>query len=209
MSGKFKPAAWALCILLAAALGCSHQKTKPMLEYMPNMAHSPAVKAQEPGGMFVPAAGTVPRGVEYYPYGAGDTLIAAAELKNPLPPTLEVLKAGRKSFNTLCIVCHGPKGDGHGYIIPKFPQPPSLLTDRVRNWPDGRIFHIITRGQQTMPSYAYQLDPAQRWAVVNYVRVLERAARPTPEDLAQMQTLGIDFSEDQPDTTAPKLWPEK
>lgn len=195
-------------LLMFAAPGCARQKTKPMLEYMPNMAHSPAVKAQEAGGMFVPVAGTVPRGVEYYPYQIGDTL-KAAELRNPLPATLEVLQAGRKSFNTFCIVCHGAKGDGKGYIIPKFPQPPSLLTDRVRNWPDGRIFHIITRGQQTMPSYAHQLEAAQRWAVVHYIRVLERAARPTPEDLAQMQALGLDFSGDEPDTAAPKLWPDR
>jgi mono/diheme cytochrome c family protein len=196
-------------ILLIFMAACSHQKSKPMLEYMPNMAHSPALKAQEYGEMRMPVAGTVPRNVEYYPYQLGDTLKAAAELKNPLPATLEILQAGQKSFNTFCIVCHGPKGDGHGYIIPKFPQPPSLLTDRVRNWPDGRIFHNITRGQQTMPSYAYQLDPAQRWAVVNYVRVLERAAKPTPEDLAQMKALGIDFSADEPDTSASKLWPER
>lgn len=190
------------------ALGCSRQKSKPMLEYMPNMAHSPAVKAQE-RPMFLPALGTVPRDWEAYPYGVGDTLKAAAELVNPLPATLDILQAGRKSFNTLCIVCHGAKGDGRGYIIPKFPQPPSLLTDRVRDWPDGRIFHVISRGQQTMPSYAFQLDPAQRWAVVNYVRVLERAARPTAVDLALMKKLGVDFSEDEPDTSAAKLWPER
>jgi mono/diheme cytochrome c family protein len=198
-----------LGLLVLAVSGCSRQKSKPMLEYMPNMAHSPAVKAQEEGGMFVPVAGTVPRGVEYYPYAVGDTLKAAAELKNPLDATLEVLQAGRKSYNTLCIVCHGAKGDGKGYIIPKFPQPPSLLTDRVGNFSDGRIFHIITRGQQTMPSYAHQLDPAQRWAVVNYVRVLQRAARPTAADLALLKKLGADFSEDEPDTSAPKLWPDR
>jgi len=195
-------------IALFFVLACSREKSKPMLEYMPNMAHSPAVKAQE-RKMFLPVSGTVPRDWEAYPYGIGDTLKAAAELKNPLPATLEILRAGQKSFNTFCIVCHGAKGDGRGYIIPKFPQPPSLLTDRVRNWPDGRIFHNITRGQQTMPSYAYQLDPAQRWAVVNYVRVLQRAARPTAQDLAQMKALGIDFSGDEPDTSAAKEWPER
>jgi len=206
MSKKFRAAVLLGLLLLTA--GCSRQKSKPMLEYMPNMAHSPAVKAQE-RPMFLPAVGTVPRDWEAYPYGPGDTLKAAAELSNPLPPTLEVLEAGRKSFNTFCIVCHGPRGDGRGYIIPKFPQPPSLLTDRVRNWPDGRIFHVISRGQQTMPDYAFQLEAAQRWAVVNYVRVLQRAARPTAVDLALMKRLGIDFSEDEPDTSAPRLWPER
>ncbi|HEU4436254.1 MAG TPA: cytochrome c [candidate division Zixibacteria bacterium] len=200
---------WILAaVLLLTVFGCSRQKSKPMLEYMPNMAHSPAVKAQE-RAMFLPVAGTVPRGWEAYPYGVGDTLKAAAELTNPLPMTQDVLEAGRKSFNTFCIVCHGAKGDGKGYIVPKFPQPPSLLTERVGNWPDGRIFHVISRGQQTMPSYAFQLDPAQRWAVVNYVRVLQRAARPTAADLDLMKKLGVDFSEDEPDTSAPREWPER
>ncbi|HXF48412.1 MAG TPA: cytochrome c [Verrucomicrobiae bacterium] len=195
-------------IVVIAVVGCSRQKSKPMLEYMPNMAHSPAVKAQE-RQMFLPVSGTVPRDWEAYPYEIGDTLKVAAELTNPLPMTQDVLEAGRKSFNTFCIVCHGAKGDGKGYIVPKFPQPPSLLTERVANWPDGRIFHVISRGQQTMPSYAFQLDPAQRWAVVHYVRVLQRAARPTPADLELMKKLGVDFSEDEPDTAAPKVWPER
>jgi len=206
MSGGFKKAFVVGFLLLVS--GCWRQKSKPMLEYMPDMAHSPAVKAQE-RPMFLPAAGTVPRDWETYPYAPGDTLKAAAELVNPLPMTLDVLEAGRKSYNTFCVVCHGARGDGHGYIVPKFPQPPSLLTDRVRNWPDGRIFHVTSRGQQTMPSYAFQLDPAQRWAVVNYVRVLERAARPTVQDLELMKRLGVDFSEDEPDTSAPRLWPER
>ncbi len=206
MYGGFKKAFVVGFLLLIS--GCGRQKSKPMLEYMPDMAHSPAVKAQE-RPMFLPAAGTVPRGWESYPYRVEDSLKAAAELVNSLPPSLDVLEAGRKSYNTFCIVCHGAKGDGHGYIVPKFPQPPSLLTDRVRNWPDGRIFHVISRGQQTMPSYAFQLDPAQRWAVVNYVRVLERAARPTVQDLELMKRLGLDFSEDEPDTSAPRLWPER
>lgn len=206
MSSGFKSACVVGFSLLA--FGCSRQKPKPMLEYMPNMAHSPAVKAQE-RPMFLPVSGTVPRDWERYPYGVGDTLKAAAELVNPLSPTLDILQAGQKSFNTFCIVCHGAKGDGRGYIIPKFPQPPSLLTDRVRDWPDGRIFHVISRGQQTMPDYSFQLDPAQRWAVVNYVRVLQRAARPTAVDFALMKKLGIDFSEDEPDTSTPNLWPER
>lgn len=205
-------AGYRVAIFVALALftgACSRQKAQPMLEFMPNMAHSPAVKAQKTGGMFLPVAGTVPRGWEPYPYRMEDSVKAGADLTNPLPMTLEVLQAGRKSFNTLCIVCHGAKGDGHGYIVPKFPQPPSLLTGRVRRMPDGWIFNIVTLGRQTMPSYAFQLDPAQRWAVIHYLRVLERAARPTPQDLDLMKKLGVDFSEDEPDTSTPKPWPEK
>jgi mono/diheme cytochrome c family protein len=85
---------------------------------------------------------------------------------------------------TYCVVCHGPKGDGQGYIVPKFPMPPSLYSPKVTNWPDGRIYHVITHGQNLMPSYASQILPEDRWAVIHYVRALERAANPLPQDLA-------------------------
>jgi mono/diheme cytochrome c family protein len=77
-----------------------------------------------------------------------------------------------------CVVCHGPEGDGQGYIVPIYPMPPSLHSLKVRNWPDGRIFHVITRGQNLMPSYATQILPEDRWAVIHYVRALERSHLP-------------------------------
>jgi mono/diheme cytochrome c family protein len=176
--------------LPALLLGCSHRKESPALEYMPNMAYSAAIKAQNedpmrPGysAMRAPVPGTVPRGFTPYRYAVGDSLLAQRELVNPLPRTADVLGRGQRVFNTYCIVCHGPKGDGQGYIVPKFPMPPSLLSEKVSTWPDGRIFHVVTRGQNLMPSYASQILPEDRWAVIHYVRALERAAHPTPQDL--------------------------
>ena len=70
-------------------------------------------------------------------------------------------------------------GQGDGYIVPKFPRPPTLQSDKVRNWPDGNIYHVITMGQNLMPSYASQILPADRWAVIHYVRALQRSQHPT------------------------------
>jgi len=182
----------ALAALLAAAslCGCSHRKTKPAFEYMANMAYSASIKAQNedpmhPGmsAMRPPVPGTVPRGFTPYRYAVGDSLLAQRELVNPLPRTAEVLGRGQRVFMTYCVVCHGPKGDGQGYIVPKFPMPPSLLSPKVTGWPDGRIFHTVTRGQNLMPSYASQILPEDRWAVILYVRALERAAHPGAQDL--------------------------
>jgi mono/diheme cytochrome c family protein len=69
-------------------------------------------------------------------------------------------------------------------------MPPSLLSEKVRAWPDSRIFHIITRGQNLMPSYASQILPEDRWAAVHYVRALQRAAHPTAADLAAAGVAG-------------------
>jgi mono/diheme cytochrome c family protein len=132
--------------------------------------------------MRMPVAGTVPRGFQPYAY-AKDPEAAGRELRNPLPRTEEVLKRGQAMFNTYCIVCHGPNGMGDGLIVPKFPRPPSLQSDKVRNWPDGRIFHTVTMGQNLMPSYASQVASADRWAIIHYVRALQRSQHPTSEDL--------------------------
>ena len=72
---------------------------------------------------------------------------------------------------------------GDGSIVPKFPRPPSLQSDKVRQWADGRIFHTITIGQNLMPSYATQISAGDRWAIIHYVRALQRAKHPTAEDL--------------------------
>ena len=188
--GLFAPSLLAL-LSLVLGTGCS-TKTKPTLEYMPDMAYGPRIGAQRedplnPGepAMRSPVPGTVPRDYTPYRYAQADTAQASAELSNPLPRTADVLGRGERVYMTYCVVCHGPKGDGQGYIVPKFPMPPSLYSDKVRNWPDGRIFHVITRGQNLMPSYASQILPEDRWAVIHYVRAIQRAAHPNAQDLTK------------------------
>lgn len=173
-----------------AAAGCVHQKDKPAIEYMPNMAYSDRVNAQaedplrpDQSVMREPVPGTFPRDYTPYRFAQGDTAEAAVQMVNPLTPTPEVLARGQKLYMTFCVVCHGPTGDGQGYIVPKFPQPPQLFSPRAVGWSDGRIFHMITRGLNLMPSYAAQILPEDRWAIVYYVRALQRAAHPTPADL--------------------------
>jgi mono/diheme cytochrome c family protein len=177
-------------VVAVAASGCG-RKQKPALEYMPDMAYGPTVHAQNedlmnPGytSMRMPVEGTVPRGFTPYRYAVEESLVAQRELVNPLPRSTDVLGRGQRVYMTYCVVCHGEKGDGQGYIVPKFPMPPSLLSAKVSGWPDGRIFHIVTRGQNLMPNYASQILPEDRWAVIHYVRALQRAGNPTAQDLA-------------------------
>ncbi|MCI0530874.1 MAG: cytochrome c [candidate division Zixibacteria bacterium] len=208
----------AALFLFMAALSCSKTKSSTELEYMPDMARTPAVKAQQVRtddsaytSLRLPPAGTIPLDYDPYPYDRVDTVGPAMNLVNPLPTNMEVLETGRKYFNNYCIVCHGPTGDGKGYIVPRFPEPPSLLTEKIMNWEDGRIFHMITAGRGNMPAYAAQLQPMQRWAIVHYVRALIRAAHPTPQDLTYMKENNLEllFYKDRPDTVSQKLWPAK
>lgn len=171
----------ALSVLAAlGSSGCRHEL--PNVIYMPDMVYSPAIKAQQAEGVRLPVPGTVSRDFNPYPY-AKDAEAAGRELKNPLKAVKSVLNRGQHVYNTYCIVCHGKAGEGDGSIIPKFPRPPSLQSDKVRNYSDGRLYHVMTVGQNLMPSYASQISPEDRWATTHYLRVLQRSKHPTPEDL--------------------------
>lgn len=185
MSGTFWSAA-RFCILsfFFFCIACDGHN-KPTYEYMPNMMDSRSVKAQE-APMRTPVAGTIPQGFAPYPYKLGEGSIAAVNLKNPFPKTKENLLKGQKAFSTYCIVCHGERGLGDGTIVPKFPRPPSLTSEKIMQWADGEIFHTMMVGQNLMPSYATQMSPQDRWAIVNYIRVLQRANNPREEDLKKL-----------------------
>jgi mono/diheme cytochrome c family protein len=149
-----------------------------------SMHNSPAIEDQEKG-MLQPPPGTVPTDSRPYPFAPNEAARAEA-LTNPIPPTTASLQYGQLQYETTCIVCHGADGKGHGYVVPPFPQPPDLTAQRVRSWPDGRIYHVIVNGQGRMWSYKNQLSEMERWAVINYIRALQRAAYPEPEDLERV-----------------------
>lgn len=174
--------------LIAALVlvGCGAEGNNRAREYMPDMARGPAYKAFAPNGatrdhmtLQQPVPGTIARG--YYPvhYGPGEqeAIRAGRELKNPYTPTARTLEEGKALFETYCAVCHGAQGRGDGPIAGKIPPPPSYVSDRVLQFPEGRIFHVITRGSGKMPSYAAQLSADERWKVVTYVHNVLQAQR--------------------------------
>ncbi|HLP16440.1 MAG TPA: quinol:electron acceptor oxidoreductase subunit ActD [Bacteroidota bacterium] len=118
--------------------------------------------------------GTVARGFMPYPYH-GNPDAAGKNLVNPLPASKGVIEIGRTKFLTFCSPCHGNFARGDSRLRGQFPNPPTLHSDKVRNWPDGNIYHVITEGQNIMPSYASQITRDERWAIVHYVRTLQRA----------------------------------
>lgn len=122
----------------------------------------------------VPPEGTVPR--NYQPYKLEQTEIGlSASLKNPVEKTEAVLERGKKQYEIYCAVCHGYTGKGDGPVVPPFPAPPTLVAPyaATRFQPDGMIFHMITVGRGAMKAYAAQIEPADRWAIVHYVRLLQ------------------------------------
>ncbi|RME15196.1 MAG: cytochrome c [Bdellovibrio sp.] len=166
-------------------LGCNAGKDKTNIELVQGMMDQESIKAQDwdpknphSRTMRTPPAGTVPRGYTPYKYKKYEADLAEKNLKNPLAGvfTPQVLKEGHKYFQIYCALCHGAQGKGDGQIAAYMPlKPPPLISERVKNFKDGRIFHIITMGKGVMGSYANQIiSPKSRWAVVNYIRTLQR-----------------------------------
>ena len=92
----------------------------------------------------------------------------------PFPITAEVLDRGETNYNVFCAVCHDRVGTGEGMVVRRgYRKPPSYHTDRLRKAPAGYFFDVITNGFGAMPDYAAQIAPADRWAVVAYVRALQ------------------------------------
>ncbi len=137
-------------------------------------------------GMRLPVEGTVARGFIPYPYIG----VANPEevLANPYLPTKENIELGQRKFLTYCSPCHGNFGDGDSRLNGQFPNPPTLHSNRARDFSDGLIYHIMTNGQNIMPSYASQITREERWAIVNYIRVLQRAKNANDSDLALIKT---------------------
>lgn len=97
----------------------------------------------------------------------------------PMPVTKELVERGRERYNIYCIVCHGPVGNGDGMVVRRgFPKPPTYHDDRLRNAPVGHFFDVMTNGWGKMSSYAYQIQPADRWAIVAYIRALQVSQSP-------------------------------
>ena len=105
----------------------------------------------------------------------------------PVPVTKELVDRGQDRFDIYCIVCHGPTGNGDGMVVRRgFPQPPTYHDDRLRNAPVGHFFDVITNGWGKMNSYAAQVAPADRWAIIAYIRALQISQNP---EMVQKMTL--------------------
>jgi mono/diheme cytochrome c family protein len=152
-----------------------------------DMIDQPKLKPQRkdifgtrPTGLMEPQPGTVAVGEAPYPYAQNQADLAGAELVNPLQPTPDVVAHGRFVYEHVCITCHGPRGAGDGNVTALFPKPPSLMTQKVRDWPDGQLFHRPMRGQNSMPSHARQVDARDAWSVILYIREMQKTEPVAP-----------------------------
>jgi mono/diheme cytochrome c family protein len=205
------------CALLVSILGFrgttfTHPPADVFPEWLfPGMKYQPKLRPQAASAFFadgradrMPPAHTVMRGMladDDHMYRGKD---ANGQFANGFPKDVTVdanlLNLGQTKFTTYCSPCHGLNGAGDGmvakYGMGSLAANGNYHTDRIRNMPDGQIFDTITNGSASKVMFPYgdKLNPHERWAVVAYVRALQRAQQGTVADVtdaAAKQTLGI------------------
>jgi mono/diheme cytochrome c family protein len=131
---------------------------------------------------------------------AAATLLAWLPYTDTFPMTIDkaVLERGKERFNIFCAVCHDAAGTGQGMIPSRgFTHPPNFHTDdarglrlkgikmSLREAPVGYFFQVITQGYGAMPRYALQVPPADRWAIIAYIRALQFSQHATLADVPE------------------------
>ena len=108
------------------------------------------------------------------------------------PVTLALLQRGQDRFRIYCTPCHSELGDGNGMIVQRgFPPPPSYHIARLRAAPVQHFYDVITNGWGAMYSFAYRVQPADRWAIAAYIRALQRSQNAAVADLSPSQKAAL------------------
>jgi hypothetical protein len=102
----------------------------------------------------------------------------------PFPVTMQVLERGQERYNVYCTPCHSRVGNGIGMIVQRgYAKAGSFHSARLESAPLGHFFHVITNGYGAMPDYAAQVAPADRWAIVAYIKALQLSQKATQADV--------------------------
>lgn len=110
----------------------------------------------------------------------------------PASANMAMIERGEQRFNIYCTPCHGRSGDGAGMIVQRgFPRPPSFHSPHLRTAKASHFYDVITNGHGAMYGYADRVSPADRWAVIAYIRALQRSQDAkrdelSPRDLAAL-----------------------
>jgi len=162
----------AACLSMVMA-GCSKDPNDTKLQYLPDMADTPIVKAQRE--FLAPPEGSVAVNAILYPATADES---EKSLQNPYTHFGEnKSEQGKKLFGIYCVPCHGEAGKGDGTVAAKFQVPPDITSDVYAKRGDGYFFHVITFGIRNMPSYGYAISANERWQIIMYLRDLQKVAK--------------------------------
>lgn len=206
-----KPMNFKLNLLLAAIvlpvvlMSCRGQTSeKPPVHLNRNMDEQKRFDPQEKNEFFAdnramrqPVEGTIARGNlkdnSVYYQGINDDSSFVDDI--PVDVTKAFLYRGQDRYNIYCQPCHGGTGDGQGIIMVNnygFVPAPTFHQDRLREEADGYLYSVIANGIRTMPPYGHQVAVEDRWAIVAYIRALQRSQY-VPED--EMENYDVNLAE--------------
>jgi mono/diheme cytochrome c family protein len=180
------PLGFVLIASVVALGGCARGCTssRPPIHLNPSMDDQPKVRAQSASTFFYdgasmrpPVPGTIPIGglKEDEPFFTGKSADGQFVATIPVPVDEAGLERGRQRYAIYCQPCHDPRGDGKGILFQRGSVPTaSFHQETILKYPDGQIFDVITNGKGLMAGYRWPIPPADRWAIVAYVRELER-----------------------------------
>ncbi len=123
-----------------------------------------------------PVANTVKRsanGLLPYRIHKDSVEYAGRVLVNPMDSTAEIIAEGKALYSVYCTTCHGETGQGDGLVGKVFLGVPAYNLGRVKELPEGQVFHTITYGRGRMMSHASQVSVDERWKITRYVQVLQ------------------------------------
>lgn len=192
-----------LCLAVVSIAGFRGDITRrPPIELFPDMDRQPKLRPQTTSTFFDDALsyrpavpGTVARGsaFEETAYNTG-RIPGTTNFVELAPVTIDegLLKRGQDRYGIYCGICHGAGGDGKG-ITGKYGMVAmaNFHDKRIVVMPDGEIFNTITYGKPLMGGYAANIPIADRWAIVAYVRALQRSRLGTLEDVPESQRASL------------------
>lgn len=195
----------AILLLSVLLFSCRGQKTdQPPVRTHFNMNFQERFNSQQENRFFedgmamrAPVEGTVARGMLRHDTvlfeGVDDNGNYVSEI--PFDLTRDFLYRGRDRYDIFCQACHGATGDGRGIIMTGqygYVPAPTFHRDESRDMPAGEFYSAIVNGIRTMPSYATQINVEDRWAIVAYIRALQRSQY-VPE--SQMEIFDVDLAQ--------------
>ena len=182
----------ALLVLALAGAACGDTTLLDPMERQPKFkAFSANPQFEDGRAMRQPPVGTVSREqiVQRPELTAGRDRSGKDVQAIPVAVTAPMVRAGRTRFEIHCAVCHGLIGDGVSMVATQMSLRPPPNLHRLNNPSPAHIYQVITDGFGLMASYAAELAPEERWAVVAYVQALRRSQSATladaPPDIQQ------------------------
>jgi mono/diheme cytochrome c family protein len=199
--------AFALVPLVIAAKARNSKSSEPHIHIFPDMDFQPKYKSDQAMDLFADERenrgeidGTVSRDPaslkadEAFYYGL-DSGAWITGFPKQLDIDQRLMDRGKSRFNIYCTPCHGYDGQGMGAVPTRVARGGGTwavrdLTDSgkvpskaVITMPNGQLFNTISNGYSTMMGYAAQIPHRDRWAIVLYVRALERAHNAALDDV--------------------------